>query len=339
MGVQLGDIVPRQEVNLETLGGLSIAIDAFNTLYQFLSIIRGPDGTPLKNRRGEVTSHLSGLFFRCCNMLRIGIKPVFVLDGAPPDIKRAEIKRRHVYKAEAKQKYAEAVEKGDMAVARKFAQATASIEEHIIETSVDLLGRMGVPVVQAPSEGEAQAAHMAIAGSVWAAASQDYDSLLFGAPRLVRNVAITGRRKLPGRSAYVEVKPELVTLEEVLRENGISREELVTIGLLVGTDFNSGVKGLGPKTALKLVKQGKGLDEIHAERGLGMPPELEAARRFFQSPVVTDRVELEWRAIDVEAVVGYLRDGHDFSEERVRKAAEEVAEAQAIRGGSLSKWF
>ena len=339
MGVQLGDIVPRQEVNLEALGGLSIAIDAFNTLYQFLSIIRGPDGTPLKNRRGEVTSHLSGLFFRCCNMLRIGIKPVFVLDGAPPDIKRAEIKRRHVYKAEAKQKYTEAVERGDMAVARKFAQATASIEEHIIETSADLLGRMGVPVVQAPSEGEAQAAHMAIAGSVWAAASQDYDSFLFGAPRLVRNVAITGRRKLPGRSAYVEVKPELVTLEEVLRENGISREELIAIGLLVGTDFNSGVKGLGPKTALKLVKEGKGLDGIHAERGLEKPPELEAARRFFESPIVTDEVDLVWEAIDVEAVVSYLKEEHDFGEERVRKAAEEVAEAQRVRKGSLSKWF
>lgn len=339
MGVQLGDIVPRQEVNLETLGGLSIAIDAFNTLYQFLSIIRGPDGTPLKNRRGEVTSHLSGLFFRCCNLLKIGIKPVFVLDGKPPDLKRAEIERRHVYRAEARQKYAEAVERGDVAVARKFAQASASIEEHIIETSVDLLGRMGVPVVQAPSEGEAQASHMAITGSVWAAASQDYDSLLFGAPRLVRNVAITGRRKLPGRSAYVEVKPELVQLEEVLRENGISREELITIGLLVGTDFNSGVKGLGPKTALKLVKQGKSLDGIHMERGLEKPPELEAARRFFQSPVVTDQMELQWKAIDVEAVVGYLKEEHDFSEERVRKAAEEVAEAQQIRKDSLSKWF
>jgi len=339
MGVQLGDIVPRQEINLEALGGLSIAIDAFNTLYQFLSIIRGPDGTPLKNRRGEVTSHLSGLFFRCCNLLKIGIKPVFVLDGEPPDIKRSEIKRRHVYRAEAKQKYAEAVDRGDMAVARKFAQASASIEEHIIETSVELLGRMGVPVVQAPSEGEAQAAHMAITGSVWAAASQDYDSLLFGAPRLVRNVAITGRRKLPSRSAYVEVKPELVMLQEVLRENGISREELITIGLLVGTDFNSGVKGLGPKTALKLMKQGMSLDGIHAERGLEKPPELELARRFFESPVVTAEVDLKWKVIDVEAVVSYLKGEHDFSEERVRKAAEEVAEAQRIRKGSLSKWL
>jgi flap endonuclease-1 len=339
MGVQLGDIVPRQVINLENLGGLSIAIDAFNTFYQFLSIIRGPDGTPLKNRRGMVTSHLSGLFFRCCHLLKFGVKPVFVLDGEPPDIKRAEIERRHASRAEARERYAEAMERGEVVVARKFAQASASIEEHIISTSAELLDKMGIPVVQAPSEGEAQAAHMAMIGQVWAAASQDYDSLLFGAPRLVRNVAITGRRKLPSKPAYVEVKPELVLLEDLLQQNGITREGLITIGLLVGTDYNDGVKGLGPKTALKLVQQGKGLDEVFLERGLEKPPELEAARRFFQSPVVTDEMDLRWEAMDVEAVVSYLRDEHDFSEERVRKAAEEVASAQQTRRGSLSKWL
>jgi len=339
MGVQLGDIVPRQEINLETLGGFSIAIDAFNTFYQFLSIIRGPDGTPLKNRRGMVTSHLSGLLFRCCNLLKFGVKPAFVLDGEPPDMKRAEIERRHVHRAEARRKYAEAIEMGEVVVARKFAQASASIEEYIIRTSIELLDTMGIPVVQAPSEGEAQAAYMAMTGRVWAAASQDYDSLLFGAPRLVRNVAITGRRKLPSKSAYIEVKPELVLLEDVLGQNGVSRDGLIAIGLLVGTDYNDGIKGLGPKTALKLVQQGKSLDEIHLERGLEIPPELETARKFFQNPVVTDEIDLQWKAIDVEGVVRYLKEEHDFREERVRKAVEEVASAQQIRKGSLGKWL
>ncbi|MGQ9514022.1 MAG: flap endonuclease-1 [Thermoproteota archaeon] len=339
MGIQLGDIVPRHDLNLETLVGLSIAIDAFNTLYQFLSIIRGRDGTPLKNRRGEATSHLSGLFFRGCNLLKMGIKPVFVLDGEPPRLKKAEIERRRVSRVEAKEKYEEALIKGDVEKARKFAQASATLEDYMVETSVRLLNMMGIPVVQAPSEGEAQAAYMAKTRKVWAAASQDYDSLLFGAPRLVRNVAITGRRKLPNRSAYIEVKPELVLLDEVLNQNGISQEQLITIGLIVGTDFTPGVKGIGPKTALKLVKQGKGLDEIYRERGLEKPPELEEARIFFQKPTVIEKLDLEWREMDVEAVVKYLRDEHDFNEERVRKAAEEVATVQRTRKDSLSKWL
>jgi flap endonuclease-1 len=339
VGVQLGDIVPRQEISLEAMGGFSIAIDAFNALYQFLSIIRGPDGTPLRNRRGEVTSHLSGLFFRCCNLLRIGIKPAFVFDGKPPELKKAEIVRRHVQRAEARERYALAIERGQVEEARKFAQASSTIEEHMIGTSETLLGMMGIPVVQAPSEGEAQASHMAATGQVWAAASQDYDSLLFGAPRFVRNVAITGRRKLPGKSAYIEVKPEIVILEEVLGQNGISRDQLITIGLLVGTDFNPGIKGLGPKTALKLVKGGKSLDDIYEEKGLEKPSELEEARKFFQDPIVAEEAGLEWRSLDVEAVVRYLADAHDFSEERVRKAAEEVASAQRTRRDSLSKWF
>ncbi|MBO3802478.1 MAG: flap endonuclease-1 [Candidatus Brockarchaeota archaeon] len=339
MGVQLGEIVPRQEVSLESLRGLSVAIDAFNALYQFLSIIRGHDGTPLKNRKGEVTSHLSGIFFRCCNLLKFGVRPVFVLDGEPPRLKKAEISRRRASRAEARAKYEEALARGEAEEARKFAQASTTLEEYMVETSVRLLDAMGIPVVQAPSEGEAQAAHMAKSEVVWAAASQDYDSLLFGAPRLVRNVAITGRRKLPNKPSYVEVKPELVVLEEVLKQNGISQDQLVTIGLLVGTDFTPGVRGLGPKTALKLVKQGKTVDEIYRERGLEKPPELDDARDFFTKPKVLEDVDLEWRAMDVEAVVKYLRDEHDFSEERVRKAAEEVATAQRGMKGSLSKWL
>lgn len=339
MGVQLGEIVPRQELNLESLSGLSVAIDAFNALYQFLSIIRGPDGSPLKNRKGEVTSHLSGLFFRCCNLLKIGIKPVFVLDGEPPRLKKAEIARRRVSRAEARGKYEDALSRGELEKARKFAQASTTLEDYMVETSVRLLDAMGIPVVQAPSEGEAQAAYMAKSNKVWAAASQDYDSLLFGAPRLVRNVAITGRRKLPNKSAYVEVKPELVVLEDVLNQNGISQDQLITIGLLIGTDFTPGLKGLGPKTALKLVKQGKSLDDIYMERGIEKPPGLEEARSFFQKPSVLEEFDLDWRPLDVEACVIYLRDEHDFSEDRVRKAAEEVAMAQRNRKDSLSKWL
>jgi len=341
MGVQLGEIVPREEMGFDRLKGLALAIDAYNALYQFLSIIRGPDGTPLRNRRGQVTSHLSGLFFRTCNLLKEGVKPVYVFDGKPPSLKREEVARRQRAREEARRRYEEAIREGRVEEARVAAQAATTLTDYMVETGKELLSRMGVPVVQAPSEGEAQAAQLAERGLVWAACSQDYDSLLFGAPRLARNITITGRRRLPRRNAYIEVKPELVELERVLSALQVTREQLITIGLLVGTDFTPGVRGLGPKTALKLVKEGLSPGEVYARFGVEPPPQFEEAKGFFLKPSVAEVEKLEWREMDERAVVEYLRDEHDFSEQRVVKAIQEVkAQTRAsAEEGTLSRWF
>ncbi|MEM3824316.1 MAG: flap endonuclease-1, partial [Candidatus Bathyarchaeia archaeon] len=256
MGVNLRDIVPKTVVRLEDLSGKSIAIDAYNALYQFLAIIRQPDGTPLKDSSGRITSHLSGLLYRTSNLVELGIKPIYVFDGVPPALKEAEIKRRMKAKEEALVKYEQALREGKIEEARMYAQATSSLKDYMAEDSKRLLDLMGIPWIQAPSEGEAQAAHVVKRGDADYCASQDYDSLLFGAPRLVRNVTISGRRKLPGKNVYIEVEPEVIELEQVLKECGITHEQLIDVGILVGTDFNpEGIKGLGPKTALKLIKE------------------------------------------------------------------------------------
>ncbi len=343
MGVNLRDLVPKTPVKLEDLSGKSIAIDAYNALYQFLAIIRQPDGTPLKNGSGRITSHLSGLLYRTSNLVELGIRPIYVFDGVPPALKEVEIKRRMKAKEEALIKYERALSEGRVEEARIYAQATASLKDYMAEDSKRLLDLMGIPWIQAPSEGEAQAAHVVKRGDADYCASQDYDSLLFGAPKLVRNVTISGRRKLPGKNVYIEVIPEIVELEQILKTCEITHEQLIDIGILVGTDFNpEGVKGIGPKKALELIKEYGSLENVLPKlKNADFPANPVKIREVFLNPKVTDNYKIEWREPDVEGVVAFLCGERDFSEDRVRKALEKMHKGMAkVKGKTtLEKWF
>ena len=343
MGVNLRDLVSKTKVDLKSLSGKSIAVDAYNTLYQFLAIIRQPDGTPLKDSHGKITSHLSGLLYRTANLVEMGIKVVYVFDGVPPALKEVEIKRRARVKEEALVKYERALKAGKMEEARTYAQMTSRLKDYMAEDSKRLLTQMGVPWVQAPSEGEAQAAYLAKRGDTNYCASQDYDSLLFGTPMLVRNVTISGRRKLPRKHVYVEVIPEIVQLDQVLKELGITREQLVDIGILVGTDFNpEGVKGIGPKTALKLIKQHGSLEKLLPTlKEAQFPVEPQRIREIFLNPKVTDNYKLTWKEPEIDGVVDFLCREKDFSEERVRKAIGKMTKGLRKAKGkvTLEAWF
>ena len=260
MGVDLGD-VPKKAASLSDLSGKKFAVDAYNTIYQFLSSIRQPDGTPLMDFKGNVTGHLTGIFYRNARLLENGIRPIYVFDGKPPDEKKNVLDERKAHKTEAEAAWKAALEKGNMEEARKAAQATSRLTQKMAGEAKELLTYMGIPVVEAPSEGEAQASQMVIEGTADAVASQDYDCLLFGAPLLLRNLSIGGRRKLPGKSEYVDVQPEFIALEDALSTLGITRQQLIWMGILVGTDFDEGVKGIGPKKALKIVKESKSMKE------------------------------------------------------------------------------
>jgi len=326
LGVDLGDILPRKKTSLEELSGRVVAVDTYNALYQFLAIIRGRTGEPLMDSQGRVTSHLSGLLYRTSNLVERGIKPVYVFDGEPPELKEVEIKRRRKVKEEALVKYEAALSEGRVEEAKRYAQMTSQLKDGMVEDGKRLLTLMGIPVVQAPSEGECQAAYMATRGDVWAVASQDHDSLLFGAPRLLRNMTITGRRKLPRRDTYVEVGPEVIELDQVLGELKISREQLVDLGILVGTDFNpDGVKGVGPKTALKMLREHGTLEKVipHLKEAEFLV-EPSSIREIFLKPKVTSEYKIEWGKPDVNGVVQFLCEERDFSEERVRNALEKM---------------
>ncbi len=335
--------MPRTKVDLRSLSGKSIAIDAYNALYQFLAIIRQPDGMPLKDRNGRVTSHLSGLFYRTANLIDMGIKCVYVFDGAPPTLKEAEIKRRAKVKAEALIKYERALQEGKIEEARTYAQITSKLKDYMAEDSKRLLIQMGVPWVQAPSEGEAQAAHLVRNGDTNYCASQDYDSLLFGAPVLVRNLTISGRRKLPRKTVYIEVVPEIMELDQLLKDLNITREQLVDVGILVGTDFNpEGIKGIGPKTALKLIKKYGNLEAlIPTLKDAEFPAKPQRIREIFLNPKVTDNYRLTWKEPNVEGIVNFLCRERDFSEERVRRTLKKMTDGLKKAKGkvTLETWF
>ena len=343
LGVNLRSILQVKAVKLEDLSGKIVAIDAYNALYQFLAIIRQPDGTPLKDNTGKVTSHLSGLLYRTSKLVELGIKPIYVFDGAPPLLKEVEIKRRIKAKAEATVKYERAVARGDMVKARVHAQATSRLKDYMADDSKKLLSLMGLPWIQAPSEGEAQAAYLTKRGDADYCASQDYDSLLFGAPKLIRNVTISGRRKLPNKNVYINVVPEVIEFDRVLKECGVTHEQLIDVAILIGTDFNpDGIKSLGPKTALKLVKTHGTLENalLHIKNPK-FPHSPESIREIFLNPKVTSNYTVDWKDPDPEGMVDFLCREKDFSEDRVRKVLGKMqASAEKQKGKTtLEKWF
>ncbi len=343
MGVNLRDLLPKKTTELKSLSGKSIAIDAYNALYQFLAIIRQPDGTPLKDSTGRVTSHLSGLFYRTVNLVEIGIKPIYVFDGTPPALKEVEIKRRVKIKKQAAVQYERALKEGKVEQARRYAQATSRLKDYMTSDSKRLLTQMGIPWIQAPSEGEAQAAYTTKRGDADYCASQDYDSLLFGAPTLVRNITISGRRKLPRRRVYIEVVPEILELNRILKELGITHKQLIDVGILVGTDFNpDGIEGVGPKTALKLIQEHGTIEEaVSTLEKAEFPVEPSRIREIFEHPRVTDKYHLVWKEPKGEDIVDFLCHERDFSEDRITKALERMIEGskEAKEKVTLERYF
>jgi flap endonuclease-1 len=338
MGTDIGDLLQKKKVELSDLSNRVVAIDAFNTLHQFLSIIRQRDGSPLVDSGGRITSHLSGLLYRTASFVEAGIKPIFVFDGKPPDLKSETLNRRKEVRESASEKWETAKAEGNLEAAYKYAQASSKVNPEIIEDSKYLLSVMGVPSVQAPCEGEAQAAHMALKKDANCVASQDYDSFLFGAPIVIRNLAITGKRKLSGKNAYVDVEPEIIELDETLNALGINREQLIDIAICVGTDYNKGLEKVGPKTALKLIKKYGDIHSVLREKGV----EIEAVdwiREFFISPEVTDDYEIKWSKPDSEKLIEFLCDNHGFSVDRVEKVSERLKNASGKRQKTLDQWF
>jgi len=343
MGVKLGDIVDSRRITISDLSGEIVAFDGNNILYQFLSIIRGRDGQPLKDRQGRITSHLSGLMYRNSNLMEAGIKIVYVFDGRPHRFKSTVLERRRNTRQKAKKAYEKAVEEGDPQKARRYGQQAIVATTDIIGDAKNLLSLMGLPWVQAPGEGEAQTAYMASKGDVYAAASQDFDSLLYGAPRHVRNLSITGRRKLPRKNVYIKIEPEMLELEKIRRSLGLSQSQLIDLGILVGTDYNpDGIKGIGPKTALKLINKHGSLEEALPHiKNAEFPHPVEEIKDLFVNPRTTDDYKLEWNKPDVAGLIGFLSGEHNFSQQRVMGAIEKMnaGMVQRAKKTTLDRFF
>ena len=340
MGLDLKPLLIRDKTQLESFSNKIVAIDAYNAIYQFLAIIRGPEGLHLTDAQGRVTSHITGLFYRNINFLSLGIKPVYVFDGKPPSLKSAEIEHRKQTKKDATVKYERAVSEGNMEDARKYAQQTTSMKDGMIQDSKHLLDLFGIPYVQAPSEGEATAALLTTTGQADVAASQDFDSILFGAKKLVRNFTNSGRRKLPNRNTYIEIEPEIIDYQKNLVELGITREQLIDVGILIGTDFNpDGFERIGPKTAIKMIKEYGRLEDVKQIQGQLEQIDYNAIRKIFLKPEVANVDKIEFDEIRYDDIIDYMSNERSFSRDRVNSSLNRLKKSLEKKSQTLEKWF
>jgi len=346
MGLNIREIIPRQEMELSDLKGKTICIDAFNSLYQFLSSVRQADGTPLMDRQKRITSHLSGIFYRNIALLEHGIKLVYVFDGKPPAMKYKTFREREGNREIAKERYEQAKDVEDLGGMKRYSSQLVRLNDEMIRESKELLEAMGIAIVQAPGEGEAQAAYLAkTRENIYASASQDYDSLLFGAPKLIRNLTLAKKRKTI--SGWVEVRPEFIELERVLNYLEINLDQLICLGILVGTDYNpKGIPGIGQKKALQIVKKYKQpvlIFESLNEQIMSLPDEdrfeWKEIFELFHKPSVSHSVFV-FGKVDEKKIRDILVKEHDFSDERVQKQLERLREInEQNKQKNLEKWF
>ena len=320
MGLNIRDIVPRKELDTNELRGKIVAVDAFNALYQFLSSIRQYDGTPLMDSKGNITSHLSGLFYRNIALLSEGVKLVYVFDGKAPDLKNSLKEKRKEIKDLAKVRYKEAKEKEDFDDMRKYSKQLSIINSTMIEESKELLEAMGIAVIQAPGEGEAQASELSKEKGIYAVASQDYDCLLFGAPLLIQNLTLARKRKTA--SGIIEINPEIIELEKVLNHLHIDHDQLICIGILTGTNYNpGGIKGIGQKKALEIVQKYK--NPIDIFKNYETYFDWKEVFELFKKPDVRKNIDIKFPEINPDKIKEILTK-RDFSEERIEKQIEKL---------------
>ena len=341
MGVNLTPIIVKQILTLNDLRGKSLAVDANNYLYQFLSLIRTRDGTPLKDSNGNITSHLAGLMFRSTRLIRdFNIDLVFVFDGQPPVLKGEEIKKRREQREKAIEEWQQALEARDYAKAFSKAVMTSRLTKSMIEDAKKSLMLLGIPYVQAPGEAEAQTAYMAMRGDVWAASSKDYDTVLFGAPKLLRFLTIHGKEYLPSKGIARPLRPELITLHQFLSHHRITRLQLVDLAILIGTDFNEGIKGVGPKTALKLVKEYGKIENLPSEFLSKIPQQYERVRKIYLYPKTTPEYSLSYGPLCEKELFHFLCDQRDFTRKRVETVVQRMKKVYRVKKQArLEKWL
>lgn len=347
MGLNIREIIPRKELEISELKGKIVCVDAFNTLYQFISTIRQPDGTPLMDNQKRITSHLSGIFYRNISLLSEGIKLVYVFDGKAPKLKQRTWKERKENRDLAQERYGIAKQEENFELMKRYSSQLIRLDDNMIREAKELLDAMGIPVVQAPSEGEAEAAYLCrINENVFASVSQDYDSLLFGTKRLIRNLALARKKKTAG-GLWVEIKPEIIELEKVLNTLGINLDQLICLGILVGTDYNpKGIPGIGQKRALEIVQKYKQpvlIFENVVEKISALPREdkfdwTEVFELFKKHD--TEDAEFNFKKLDEKKIKEILVDEHNFSEERIQTQLEKLREnTERNKQKGLDKWF
>lgn len=340
MGCNLRDLADAEDTNMSAMAGKRVGIDSFLLAFQFLTTIRDRsptgDGGPLRADNGKVVAHLMGFLARASTLLAKGVKPVFIFDGTHPELKKEEMEIRRARREKAELEWKAALEIGDFATAQKMAQRCVKYTPEMVEESMEMLHLMGIPAFRAKAEGEAQAAVMAANGQLDVVATQDWDALLYGAPVLVRNLTSDGSKRM-GRI----IRAQKIELGKLLEQNELTREQLVDLAIMIGTDFHPGIKGIGPKTGLKLIKEFSTIEAICEAKDKEIPSRLEEIREIFiNHPVaeITDS-DLQQGEVDVEGLRKFLVEDRQFSEKRFENAIEQLGSAGLVRTGGQTSLF
>jgi len=335
----LADIVPQaiKENEIKNYFGRKIAVDASMCLYQFLIAVRS-EGAQLTSVDGETTSHLMGTFYRTIRLVENGIKPVYVFDGKPPEMKSGELNKRTERREEAQKALDKATEAGDTAEIEKFNRRLVKVTKQHANEAKHLLSLMGIPYVEAPCEAEAQCAALVKAGKVFATATEDMDALTFGSNVLLRHMTFSEARKMPIQEFH---------LEKVLQDLNLTQDQFIDLCILLGCDYTDSIRGIGPKRAIDLITQHKSIEEIlkNIDKNKYPPPDdwnYEGARQLFIEPEITDpsTIDLKWTDPDEEGLVKYLCGDKQFNEERIRNGVKKLLKARGTSTqGRLDGFF
>lgn len=306
-------------------------------LYQFLIAVRA-EGAQLTSLDGETTSHLMGTFYRTIRLLEKGIKPVYVFDGKPPDLKGGELAKRAERREEAQKALDKATEAGDQAEMEKFNRRLVKVTKEHSNEAKELLKLMGVPYIDAASEAEAQCAEMVKAGLVYGVATEDMDALTFGSNILLRHMTFSEARKMPVQEIHYD---------KVLKGLELEADEFTDLCILMGCDYCDTIRGIGPKRAFELITKHKSIEEIlkNIDKNKYQVPEdwkYDIARRLFKEPEVLDckTIELKWREPDEDGLVKFLCGDRQFNEERVRTGAQKIKKTlKTATQGRLDSFF
>ena len=340
MGCNLRDLANAEDTTMDAMKGKRVGVDSFLLAFQFLTTIRDRsptgDGGPLKADNGKVVAHLMGFLSRASLMLSKGVNPVFIFDGKHPELKDDEISARRARREQAEIDWKAALDAGDFATAQKMAQRCVKYTPEMVEESIEMLSLMGIPAFRAKAEGEAQAAVMAANGQLDAVATQDWDALLYGAPIVIRNFSSDGSKRM-GRI----VRAQRIDLALLLSEHELSRDQLIDLAIMIGTDFHPGIKGIGPKTGLKLIKEYGDIESICSAKDKDIPERLEEIREIFRNHPVVEIADsdLVQGAVDVEGLKKFLVEDRQFSQKRFDNAMELLEGAGLVRTGGQTSLF
>jgi len=323
------------EHDIKNYMGRIVAIDASMFLYQFLIAVRQQGiGGQLTNDAGEVTSHLSGFFYRTIRMRENGLKPVYVFDGKPPEMKSGELLKRKEKRQKAQKALEEAQKADDTAKVIQQERRLVKAEKWQVEETKKLLKFMGIPYVEATCEAEATCAEMCKAGLVYATATEDMDAMTFGTCKQLRGLHHSESRKQPVKE---------FTLKKALEQMEFTMDQFIDFCILCGCDYTSTISKVGPKTAFNLISKHKNIEtmikNIDTVKKHPIPADFDYvnARRMFKAPDVTDckkLAPLKWPLPDEEGLIGFMCDQKSFSIDRMKKGIERLKKA---RGKSSQK--